>query len=243
MTSKRKYSRGYAVAILVGFEESIVGLWEVFSKVAKPIAVVELEGDRNDPKAVYNFNEKIVNILRPTLKEGVRSIILASPPRTDYTKVFINHVNKHHAWLTRSENKIAITETTGSAVTPSEVASLTRSPDFQRLIREAASEETGGLLDLLEKRLNTSNRETAVLFSLEEAENLILYSPKNALQKPEYLILTDKYLANSRQKNSLQRLMQIAVNKNVKTRVIDAESPAGKRIAQFGGFVCLTKTE
>jgi stalled ribosome rescue protein Dom34 len=35
--------------------------------------------------------------------------------------------------------------------------------------------------------------------------------------------------------------MQIAQNKKVKTRVIDAESNAGKRLTQLGGIVCLAK--
>jgi hypothetical protein len=36
--------------------------------------------------------------------------------------------------------------------------------------------------------------------------------------------------------------MQIAANKKVRTRVVDAESPAGKRLGQLGGIVCLAKT-
>jgi stalled ribosome rescue protein Dom34 len=138
---------------------------------------------------------------------------------------------------------MSIAEIIGSAATPSQVAQLANSPAFSELIRETTSEETGGLLDLLEKRLNTSSRENTVLFSLEEAENLILYSPKTSTRKPEYLILTEKYLAGNRQKNRLHRLLQIASNKKIKTKVVDSESPAGQRVAQLGGFVCLAKSD
>jgi stalled ribosome rescue protein Dom34 len=82
-----------------------------------------------------------------------------------------------------------------------------------------------------------------VLFSLEEAENLILKRQKPSRPKPEYLMLTDRYLADTREKNRLNRLMQIAKNKHVKTRVISAESPAGKRLTQLGGIVCLAQVE
>jgi len=57
--------------------------------------------------------------------------------------------------------------------------------------------------------------------------------------EPDYLLLTDMYLAKTRQKNRLHRLMQIAANRNVKTRIVNGESPAGKRITQLGGLICL----
>jgi stalled ribosome rescue protein Dom34 len=82
-----------------------------------------------------------------------------------------------------------------------------------------------------------------VLFSLEEAENLILCKQAPGKPKPEYLLLTDNYLSSSRQKNRVHRLLQIATNKNVKTRIINAESTAGIRLTQLGGLVCLAKLE
>jgi stalled ribosome rescue protein Dom34 len=51
------------------------------------------------------------------------------------------------------------------------------------------------------------------------------------------LLLTDMYLAKSRQKQRIHRLLQIAKNKKIKTKVIDAETSAGCRITQFGGLV------
>jgi stalled ribosome rescue protein Dom34 len=37
--------------------------------------------------------------------------------------------------------------------------------------------------------------------------------------------------------------MMIAAKNSVKTRVIDAESNAGKRLKQLGGIVCLAKVD
>jgi stalled ribosome rescue protein Dom34 len=237
---KSGYRRGYAVAVLIGLEERTATLWKVYSKVVKPEMTLRLDGYRNDSKAVYNFHEAIVDALRPTLKEGVQTIVLASAPRTAYAKEFIQHVNKHHAWLTQGANKVAFAEITGSASTLPQVATLTRHHGFNKLVQEATSGEAVGLLDLLESRLNSSRGENVVLYSLEEAEGVILFSRKGGL-KPEYLLLTDKYLANSRQKGRLNRLMQAATNNQVKSRVVGSESPAGKRLTQLGGIVCLAK--
>ncbi len=243
MKTKKRYKRGYPVAILIGLEEHQAVLWKIFSQVVKPQKTLTIDGTRSNPKALYNFHESIINDLRPTLKEGVRSIIIASPARSNYTQEFSNHVHQHHTWLTQGPNKASFSEITGNASSHPQVAALTRTNEFHELISQTTSEETENLIDLLEKRLNTSNRRDAVLFSLEEAENLILKRQKPGRPKPEYLLLTDRYLADSRAKNRLHRLMQIAQNKKVKTRVINAKSAAGQRLTQLGGIICLARLD
>lgn len=239
LTQKKRYRRGYPVAILAGIEEDTAALWKIFSNVAKPEKTIHLHGARNNPKDLYNFHEAVINALRPTLKEGVRSIILASPARTRHHQELIIHIQEHHRWLTQGQNKAAFSTITGSATTPAQVAALTRTPMFRQLISETTQEETENLIEIMEKRINTTSNNNLVLFSLEEAENLILKRQKPNEPKPECLMLTDKYLAETRQKNRLHRLMQIAANKKVKTRIINAETPAGKRLTQLGGFICL----
>ena len=240
---KKGHKRGYPVAILTGIEEDYAALWKVFSNVVKHEKTVAFGGTRNDSKALYNFHELIINALRPTLKEGIKSIILAAPSRTNYTQEFIAHIHGHHAWLTQGSNKAVFSEITGSAGTPSQVAELTRNPAFRQLICETTAEETENLIEILEKRLNVSSKNNLVLFSLEEAEHLILGPQKSDRPNPEYLLLTDNYLSNSREKNRLHRLMQIAANRKVKTRIVDAKSAAGQRLAQLGGLVCLARLE
>jgi len=95
----------------------------------------------------------------------------------------------------------------------------------------------------LEKRLNLSEKKSRVLFSIEEMENLFLSKHKPGGFKPEYLLLTDKYLSDNREKNRLHRLMQIAANRKIKTRVVNVESPAGIRLSQLGGIVCIAQLE
>jgi stalled ribosome rescue protein Dom34 len=225
----------------VGLNEAQAFLWKVYSHVVKPEKTLHIVGYRSDPKAVYNFNESIINALRPAMKEGVKSIILASPPRTDYASNFLKHVREHHTWLFQGSSKATFAEITGSAGTIHEVTVLTRAPEFRRIVGETNLEETENLLELLEKRLNAPNQEPLVLYSLEEIEEKILGSWLPGKPKPEYLLLTDTYLSTVRQKNRVQRLMQIAINKAVKTRIVNAKTAAGKRMLQLGGMVCIMK--
>jgi stalled ribosome rescue protein Dom34 len=239
--SPKSYRRGYPVAVLIGIEQNQAALWQVFSQVAKHQQNISLNGDRNDSKSLYNFHESIINAIRPILKEGIRSIIMASPSKTDYAQQLLNHIKGHHNWLSQGSGKAVFSMITGSASTPSQVAALTQTSMFKQLISDTTAEETENLLEILEKRLNTTDN--LVLFSLIEAEHLVLDTQADGKPKPEYLMLTDEYLTKSRQKYRIQRLMQVAANKGVKTRVINAESTAGKRLTQFGGIVCLAKHE
>ncbi|MDQ1281515.1 MAG: hypothetical protein QG670_2780 [Thermoproteota archaeon] len=193
----------------------------------------------NNSKAIYNFHESIINALKPTLEEGIRSVIVISPTRTDHAQRFIDHVHRHHMWLVQGLNKAIFSKATGNASTLSDLTTMIRTPIFHRLINDTTSEETEGLVDVLERYLNTPKRETCVLFSLSEIGDLIFNPKKLVKPKPEYLLLTDKYLSNSKEKNKMYQLMQIAENRNVKTRIIGAESPAGLRLTQLGGVVCL----
>jgi len=211
----------------------------VYSNVAKPEKTLKLTGFRSDAKAVYNFHEAIVNALRPVLKEGVKTIILASPTRTSYSVDFLRHLKDHHAWLTQGPSKATFVELQGAANTPHEVAELTRKPDFKGRIGDATSSETENLLELLEKRLNAVGQEPLVAYSLEESEEKILGAWQPGKPKPEYLLFVDTALSRSRQRNRLQRLMQVAANRGVKARVVDSETTTGKRLMQLGGIVCI----
>ena len=126
----KNYKRGYPVAVLVGIEQDHAALWHIFSQVAKQQQTIPLNGDRKDQKAIYNFHETIINAIRPVLKEGVRSIIVASPPRTNYALEFLIHVKAHHAWLLQGTNKASISQITGSASCPATSGSLNKNINF-----------------------------------------------------------------------------------------------------------------
>jgi stalled ribosome rescue protein Dom34 len=223
----------------VGFEDDHVVLWRIFSRVVKLSLRLEFEGRRTDAQALYKFRESVVSALKPVLNEGVRTIVVAAPVRTTYAQDFLEHVRKHHRYLiqSKSPNRANFAKLVGSADDRIKVAELVKTKKFTELIAETTSEEADQVVNSLEKHLYGTGNNSVVLYSLKEIEDIVYSREKSKTFRTEYLLLTDKYLAESKQKNRIHRLLQIAKNKKVKTRVLNAETPAGNRISQFGGIV------
>jgi len=236
---KRRYRRGYPVALLVGFEDDHAVLWRIFSHVVKLSLRLEIEGKRTDENVLYNFHESVVDALKPVLKEGVKSVVVTAPMKTTYAANFLDHVRKHHRYLiqSKSPNRANFAELVGSADNPIKVAELLKSKEFSKIIAETTSEEANQIVDSLDKRLYGTGNNSVVVYSLKEIEDIVYSRKKGREFITEYLLLTDKYLADSKQKNRIHRLLQISKNKKVKTRIINAETSAGNRISQFGGIV------
>jgi stalled ribosome rescue protein Dom34 len=227
------------VALLVGFEENHAVLWRIFSRVVKLSRRLELEGKRTDEKVLYNFHESVVDAIKPVLKEGVRSVVVTAPARTTFAADFFDHIRKHHRYLiqSKSPNRANFVKLVGSADNRTKVAELVKSKEFTDLIAETTSEEADHIINSLEKHLYGVDNSSVVLYTLKEIENMVYSREKGREFRTEYLLLTDKYLADSKQKNRIHRLLQISKNKKVKTRVVDAGTAAGNRISQFGGIV------
>ena len=239
MNRKSRYRRGYPVAILVDFEDNYAVLWHIFSRVVKQSMKLKLEGKRTDEKALYNFHESVVDALKPMLKEGVKSIVVTSPTKTTYASNFLDHIQKHHRYLitSKSTTRANFAKLEGSAENSSAVAELVKTNKFANILAETTSKEADNIVGILEKNLYVDENDAVVFYSLKEIENVVYDRASGNEFETEYLILTDKYLAESRSKNRIHRLMQIAKNKKVKTRIINVESPAGNRISQFGGII------
>ena len=94
-TRSRK-KRGYPVAILIGFEPKAAVLWEIFSELVKPLETITLRKQRNHlaENELYNFHEEVVDKLRPHIKDGLRSIVVASPRNSLFTEEFLKHIQK-----------------------------------------------------------------------------------------------------------------------------------------------------
>lgn len=236
---KRRYRRGYLVALLVGFEDDHAVMWQVFSHVVKLSLRLELDGKRTDERVLYNFHESVVDALKPVLKEGIRSIVVAAPVRTTYAADFLVHVRKHHRYLiqSKSPNRANFAELVGSADNHIKVAELVKTKEFPKLIAETTSEEADHIINVLEKHLYSTGDNTVVLYSLKEIEDIVYDRGKRNEFGTAHLLLTDQYLADSKSKNRIHRLLQISKNKKMKTRIVNAETPAGNRISQFGGIV------
>ena len=230
------------MALLVGFEDDHAVLWQVFSHVVKLHLTLELGGKRTDERVLYNFHESVVDGLRPALKEGVRSIVVTAPMKTTFAADFLDHVRKHHTYLIQSKrpNRATFAKLVGSADQPHKVAQLMKTKEYSKLITEATSGEADHIVNTLEKYLYNTDSNVGVLYSLKEIEDIVYDRERHNDFRTEYLMLTDKFLADSKDKNRIHRLLQISKNRKVKTRIVNAETPAGKRISQFGGVVFFT---
>lgn len=236
---KHRYQRGYPMAVLVGFEEKKAVIWRIFSKVIKPYTVVELKGE--DKTHLFNFHESIVNTLRPMFKEGIRSIITVAPLNTDYAKKLRKHIQTHHLWLTKNNDSIiTFGELAGSASQLHEVSKLVKTQEFRKILPKVLSEDADNIADILEQQLNEINSGKVVLYSLEEIEKMVYNHNEQLSNKSRYLILTNRYLAETREKKRIYRLLQISENKNVNMRIVDIETKAGSRVSQLGGLVYFT---
>ena len=236
---RRHHKRGYPLAVLVGLEERRAVLWRVFSEIAKLDSIVE----REKGKTPYDFYESIVNTLRPAFKEGTRSIVVAAPARTDYAKDFLNHVQRHHVWLVREGPNAAIFgELVGSAGQPHEVHELVKTKEFRDVIGDTRSRDADNIAAVLERSLNLEDSGSAVSYSLEEIESLVYGRQGQSNLTPEHVVLTDRYLSETKNKGRLQRLLQISKNKGIKTTIVSADTGPGLRLSQLGGLVCLANS-
>ena len=227
--SRRRRRRGYPQAILIGIEGNRATTWIIFSESIRPGKQLTGESD-------FTFYESLIDTLRPSLKEGIKTILIATANEKEY-EGFLNHVKKHQNWLLNgwSLNTVTFEHIPSSAMNISQVKDLVEKHGFQEKFRETHTEGIQQVIHLLEKRLNDSEGIETLYFALNEVEQVI-YGEKPT---PEYILVTDQF--RDRHRRRVQRLFQIAKNKNVKTRIVKYDTPAGIRITQLGGLVCLTR--
>jgi stalled ribosome rescue protein Dom34 len=242
---KKRVKRGHPVGILIGFDEEIVVFWRIFSEIVRKNTVIKRGRKRKnqDIKQLYHFNEEIVNKLRPFIKEGEKSVLLVSPAKKEYSKEFLNHVSKHHTWLLKKgPNMISLSELEGTAKTIEDVTNLVSKEEFNESVNETSNREVMMILDELDKSISVPGKDTKILYTIKEIEKEIIKKKwKFNEEKPNYIILTDEYLDNPVKKNRLHRILQIAKNHDIKTKIISAETEAGKKVTGFGGLICFTR--
>ena len=246
MSKKKKIRkrRGHPVGLLIGLTDDSAVFWRIFSESIKPDIIIKRGRKRKnqDDKQVYHFHEAIVDNLRPIIKEGIKSVLIASPPKKDYSKEFLYHINKRHLWLLKKGKYTAVfTEIIGLAKTIKNVNYLVRQDFFKEAVEETSNQEGLLILEDLDKLINKPSDYSKILYTVKEIEKEIDKKWKSYEIKPSYIILTDEYLENSRQKNRIHRILQIAKNQGIITKIVNAESEAGIRVNNFGGLVSLTK--
>jgi stalled ribosome rescue protein Dom34 len=242
----KKSRRGYPVALLVGMEEMSTLFWMVFSERVQHIHTLTHPRKRKnmEEKGIYHLHEEMINVLRPIVKEEVKSILLACPPKSGYFAQFQRHIQKHHNWLAnpRSEAMISLAEIPGTASDLEEIKLLIEQPPFQEILGNTTSQEAEKTLQKLETALNQDSG-VNILYGLKEIETFILKQLDPTANSKVFVLATNKFLFECPEKSRIQRVFQIAINKKAKTKVIDIESSAGERLDEFGGLVCIASNE
>ncbi len=227
---RRRIVRGYHIAVLIGLDKKRATFWNIYSESIKPDTIIKLES------TPYNFYEAIINQLRPSIKQGVKTIIIASTNEKNYDS-FYSHIDKHQRWLIGGYelNQVTLEYIKGAANDLDTVLELIEESSLQRTIKEASKEDVNRVMRVLEKRLSTPKGIDTLLFTLNEIEEALEDEESN----PEYVLLTNEFQRGHRRRT--QRLLQIAQNKRVKSLIVDAGSPMGLRLTQFGGLICMMR--
>ncbi len=249
---KKSPKRGYPVGVIVGFEPMGVAIWKIFSE--RPVLAERVNLGRKfkntDRKQLYSFYENLVRALRPLINEGLRSILLVSPPKMVYAAGFMGHIKQHQHWLLREKHphSAIFRMLIGNATTEDSVSIFMQSEEYLEAVASATSAEADQLIDQMETRLNDLDS-GLVLYSLKDIETLVFaggtrkkkFKPLKLI--PEYILLTTDCLESSPQKYRIQRLLQIAKNRDIKSKIIeDEESSSWMRVTQLGGIVCFLRT-
>jgi len=217
--------RGYPVAVLVGLGKGEAHIWDLYSESVKPGPQIASNGTD------YGFHEAVVDQLRPRLKEGVKTVLVATEDRRLYNE-FMGHVSRHQGWLLRGWklNTVTLTHIQGNARTAEEVRTLAASDEFRSRLSEASEGDLDSVMGVLEKRLNTSEGIDTLMLSLDDVEAGVYGE-----EPPEYILVTEEF--TRRHRGRAQRLLQVAQNRGVKTRTVPTGSWHASRLFQLGGIV------
>ena len=226
---RKRRRRGYPVAVLVGLENKRAIFWNVFSNSVKAGEVKKWVDNE------YNFFESLVDELRPSIKQGVKTVLLTSKDKKKYDG-FIGHIEKHQGWMLKGYelNRVSFQYVEGSARDVDAVMELVNASGFSDKIRQAGEGDMRLVMSVLEKRLSSRDGIETLMFSLDEAEDAV-YGGRDV----EYIITSQRF--QERHRRRVQRLFQVAENKGAKTRVLPPDSPHIGRVAQFGGLICLLR--
>jgi stalled ribosome rescue protein Dom34 len=243
---KKQIRRGHPIALLIGLHDNDVVFWRIFSETIKLGFKINRGRKRRNQneKQLFHFHEDMINKLRPIIKEGIRSVILLSPPKKGYSDEFLNHVNKHHSWLLKKGDKcVVFSKIIGNqAKTQKDVYYLKTQEYFKDIVEETSNQESLLILADLTEIINKNEKFSKILYTWREVDHELRLITKNPnLPKPNYIILTEEYLKNPKNRNKTYRILQIAKNLEIKTKIVNQETEAGISVKNFGGFVCYFK--
>ena len=244
MTKKPKC--GTFLAILMSYDDKKVYFWKIYSHSLRAYETIKLprKWQYLDNKQLYNLFENVVDIMRKVVRDGLKSILIASSYNNKYWKQLREHISQHHKWLLKGYNRVSFGEMIGTATSLESAKNLISTEESKQVVTEIISEEIYQLAERLEKIINTGNSNIGLLYSLDEIEAIVYEGgkkDKSAAEKLDLIIFTQNYIDNQKDKVRIQRLTQIAKNKGIKMKIISIEDPSVDRFDQFGGIIAFKK--
>ncbi len=223
-----KQRRGYPVALLIGFSQQQTSVWKIYSEKAHLEKTISINQD--NARNFYSLIEEIIDLIRPTIKSGITSVIIASPSRSKFSNEFLDHIRKRHKWLIEGKNSVVFGNVTGIADTTKSAFELFKGTDFKNVLIEITSRDSDHLKENLERGL----KENEVFYTIDEIHNQIKKE-----EKPSLILITNVFYESHKRDRRLQSLFQLAQNNLIKTRILTADSSLGSRVQQFGGLIAL----
>jgi stalled ribosome rescue protein Dom34 len=214
---------------MIGIQGLEAVTWDVYSESVK-------RGQKIDEASPYRLYEVIVDAVRPKIKQGVKTILVASTDEKDYAS-FMSHIERHQSWLLKGWelNKATFEHLPMAAMDERQVREILKTNGFKKRLSEASSVDMKHVMEVLEERLNDPDGIETLLFSLDEIESHIYGGGEAAC-----MLVTDQF--HERHRRRAHRLLQVAANRSTQTSIVSTDTAAGARLTQFGGLVCLIKT-
>ena len=245
MTKKPKC--GTFLAILMSYDDKKVYFWKIYSHSLRAYETIKLprKWQYLDNKQLYNLFENVVDIMRKVVRDGLKSILIASSYNNKYWKQLREHISQHHKWLLKGYNRVSFGEINGTANSLESAKYLVSKEESKQVVTEIISEEIYQLIERLEKIINSGDPNVGFFYHLDDIEEIVYEGgkrDKTAASKLDLIVITKNYINNQKDKNRIHRLTQIANNKGIKVKLISIEDPSVDRFDQFGGILAFKKS-
>ncbi len=241
----KKGVRGLYQSVVLVFHPQTCQIWHQYT------GKIEKMGSLSFTKAIHNasdierqkYMEDLVNLLRPELRQGHRSIIFISPASLQIADLFQVHIARHHRWINAPDHPFSgiFRFIDAEPQSSDDIFQLIMATEFQTAIQAVTIAETDRILTVLEERLH-QHEESMVFVGLEENERLV-YAGGTKAKKfrplkliPEYVLLTESFYNHPTSRNRVHRLLQIAQNRGLSVRIIPDDAPLGTRLTTIGGM-------
>jgi stalled ribosome rescue protein Dom34 len=128
--------------------------------------------------------------------------------------------------------RFTVKELPEKALTSTDVIQRVKNHRIQDSLDEAIGETSGKIMERVEKALNSGY----VLYTSQEL-SATLYADK----VPELVLITDKFDTANRSNRKFQSIIQKSKNLGATVTIVKINTPAGTRLEQLGGFICVIR--